>query len=133
MEMVDVVELLTDVRTSFSGQVEAAGVAMHVEIQGDKFDKEKGGGQLVVEADAERLDQIISNLVANALRHTPKGGKITLKAENGVRIFVQDTGEGIASEDLPNIFDRFWKGDRSRSRADGSGSGLGLAISRKLV
>jgi len=136
IEPVDVLELLTDVSTSFSGQVDAAGVSMHVEVQGDDIVKEKETETLVVEADAERLDQIITNLVANALRHTPKGGEITLRVEptqNGVRILVQDTGEGIASEDLPNIFDRFWKGDRSRSRADGSGSGLGLAISRKLV
>jgi two-component system sensor histidine kinase BaeS len=82
------------------------------------------------------LDQIITNLVANALRHTSKGGEITLRVEptqNGVRILVRDTGEGISSEDLPYIFDRFWKGDPSRSRAEGPGSGLGLAISRKLV
>ncbi len=87
-------------------------------------------------ADAGRLDQVLSNLLANALRHTPPGGAITLRAEpidGGVRITVRDTGEGIPSEDLPFIFDRFWRGDRSRSHAGGAGSGLGLPIARQLV
>ncbi|MCK4316731.1 MAG: sensor histidine kinase, partial [Anaerolineae bacterium] len=85
-----------------------------------------------------------SNLMANALRHTPSGGVITLRAEpvlsavegpahDGVRIIVRDTGEGIPAEDLPYVFDRFWRGDRSRSHASGAGSGLGLAIARQLV
>jgi signal transduction histidine kinase len=74
--------------------------------------------------------------MANALRHTPPGGSITLGAEptqGGIRIVVRDTGEGIPAEDLPYIFDRFWRGDRSRSHAGGVGSGLGLSIARQLV
>jgi signal transduction histidine kinase len=129
IEPVDISELLTDVSTSFSGQAEVGQVDFQVDVQGVV-------DNLVINADAERLDQIITNLVANALRHTPPGGRITLGAEStpvGIRILVQDTGEGISPEDLPYIFDRFWKGDRSRSRAEGVGSGLGLAISRKLV
>jgi two-component system sensor histidine kinase BaeS len=129
IEPVDISELLTDVSTSFSGQAEVGQVDFQVDVQGVV-------DNLVINADAERLDQIITNLVANALRHTPPGGRITLGAEStpvGIRILVQDTGEGISPEDLPYIFDRFWKGDRSRSRAEGVGSGLGLAISRKLA
>jgi signal transduction histidine kinase len=126
-EPVDVAELLTDARTSFSGQAEAAGVDLRVEI----------GGELPsITGDVGRLDQVLGNLVANAVRHTPAGGAITLRAEpveEGVRILVRDTGEGIPAEDLPHVFDRFWKGDRSRSRAGGAGSGLGLAIARQLV
>jgi two-component system sensor histidine kinase BaeS len=128
-EPVDVPELLSDVQTSFSGQAEAAGIQVHVEISGDIEKK-------TINGDAGRLDQVLANLVANALRHTPAGGTISLQAEpvdGGVRIQVSDTGEGIAPEDLPAVFDRFWKGDRSRSHALGAGSGLGLAIAQQLV
>ena len=130
-EPVDVAELLADARTSFSGQAEAAGIALHVEVE-DNLP--------TITGDVGRMDQVLGNLVANAVRHTPAGGTITLRAEptqDSVRILVRDTGEGIPAEDLPYVFDRFWKGDRARtrvsSRAGGSGSGLGLAIARQLV
>lgn len=136
-ESVNVAELLADVDTSFSGQAEAAGVDLCVGTDGDP-------SAMVVIADAGRLDQVLGNLIANALRHTPAGGTITLWARpapaaagapghDGVRIVVRDTGEGIPAKDLPYIFDRFWRGDRSRSHADGAGSGLGLAIARQLI
>ena len=144
-EPVDVIELLADVSTSFSGQAEAAGINLRVETEGSL-------SALTIIGDVGRLDQVLSNLMANALRHTPSGGVITLRAEpvlsavegpalstvegpvhDGVRIIVRDTGEGIPAEDLPYIFDRFWRGDRSRSHASGAGSGLGLAIARQLV
>jgi len=145
-EPVDLAELLADVGTSFSGQAEAAGIDLCVEVDG----VEAGGDPLTmtIVADAGRLDQVLSNLMANALRYTPSGGTITLRAEpvlstvegavegpieDGVRIIVRDTGEGIPAEDLPYIFDRFWRGDRSRSHAGGAESGLGLAIARQLV
>ena len=92
-------------------------------------------------ADPDRLAQIMRNLLSNALRHTPEGGQITVSATyngpyelNGpaVHIVVADTGEGIPPEDLPHIFDRFWRAERSRSRERG-GSGLGLAIAKHLV
>jgi two-component system, OmpR family, sensor histidine kinase BaeS len=128
-EPVDMAELLADVRTSFSGQTEAAGIDLRVEV-GDSLPTLTG--------DVRRLDQVLGNLVANAIRHTPAGGSITLRAEaiqdgSGVRIDVRDTGEGIPAEDLPYVFDRFWKGDRARTRGSGAGSGLGLAIARQLV
>jgi signal transduction histidine kinase len=126
-DAVDVVELLADVRTSFSGQVEAAGLDLHVDVE---------GGLPTILGDVGRLEQVLNNLVANALQHTPQGGRIALEArgaDGGVRILVTDTGEGIPTEDLPYIFDRFWRGDKSRSRANGMGSGLGLAIARQLV
>jgi two-component system sensor histidine kinase BaeS len=128
-EPVDVTELLADVGTSFSGQAEAAGIDLRVKADGDP-------STMMITADVGRLDQVISNLMANALRYTPAGGTITLCAEpadGGVRITLSDTGEGIPPEDLPYIFDRFWRGDRSRSHAGGAGSGLGLAIARQLV
>jgi two-component system sensor histidine kinase BaeS len=136
-EPVDVAELLADVATSFSGQAEVAGI--HLEVESG-LDSPNGVGKdlpaMRITADAGRLDQVLGNLIANALRHTPAGGTITLRAEpipGGVRILVRDTGEGIPAEDLPYIFDRFWRGDRSRSHTAGAGTGLGLPIARQLV
>lgn len=87
-------------------------------------------------ADRDRVRQVLHNLLANGLRHTPAGGRITVQAERAadraVRIAVVDTGAGIAAEDLPHVFDRFWRAERSRAREHG-GSGLGLAIARHLV
>ncbi len=74
--------------------------------------------------------------MVNALRYTPSGGTITLQGERvpgGVRLIVRDTGKGIAPEDIPSIFDRFWRGDPARSHTEGVGGGLGLAIARQLV
>lgn len=87
-----------------------------------------------VEVDPDRMAQVLGNLVSNALRYTPVNGQITLAAENGssqVVLKVQDTGSGIAPEDLPNIFRRFYRGDRSRQQ--NGASGLGLAIARSIV
>jgi two-component system OmpR family sensor kinase/two-component system sensor histidine kinase BaeS len=87
-----------------------------------------------VEADPDRLTQVLDNLLTNALRHTA-GGTITVSSESmdeHVRISVQDTGEGIASEDLSHVFDRFYRADDSRSRSTG-GVGLGLAIAKSWV
>jgi signal transduction histidine kinase len=124
MEQVDVRDLLADVATSFSGQAEMAGVDLQYSFNGkDDF---------VIQGDAGRLYQVLSNLVANALDHTPAGGKISMHAApagEGVQIEVADNGRGISDEDLPFIFDRFWSGDSSRQ----SGSGLGLAIAQQLV
>lgn len=86
-------------------------------------------------ADEQRLGQVLTNLLDNALRHTPAGGVITLTlAANAtsVIITVTDSGEGIAPADLPHVFDRFYRADPARTRASG-GSGLGLAIVRELV
>ncbi len=128
--VVDVRELLADVGTSFSGQADAAGIALRVEtaatnpLWGPRDLKplaEPGSGPLEITGDAGRLDQVLGNLVSNALRHTLHGGSITLRAEPiaspaGVRVTVSDTGEGIPPGDLPFVFDRFWRGDRARTR-----------------
>jgi len=134
-EPVDVVELLEDTRTSFSGPAETAGIDLR-RVKVDGVFVEEGGSNVTVPGDVGRLDQVLGNLMANALRHTPPGGAITLGATtlpDAVRITVRDTGEGISPEDVPFVFDRFWRGDRSRSHASGAGSGLGLAIARQLV
>lgn len=89
-------------------------------------------------ADPDRVRQILSNLASNALRHTPPGGRITITVDRPqdnaapVRISMCDTGSGIPPQDLPYVFNRFWRAEKSRSRYEG-GSGLGLAIARQLV
>jgi len=88
-----------------------------------------------VSVDRQRIGQVLRNLLDNAIAHTPPGGSIAVSAEkqaNTVKISVSDTGEGIPPEDLPNIFERFYRVDKSRTRATG-GSGLGLTIARRLV
>jgi signal transduction histidine kinase len=124
-EMVDLQELLADVATSFSGQAESAGVDLSYAVTGST-------GETKIQGDAGRLDQVLSNLVANALDHTPPGGKIRIQAAcqgDRITIDVSDMGSGIPAEDLPNIFDRFWRGESRRQ----GGSGLGLAIAKHLV
>ena len=88
-----------------------------------------------VVADPDRLDQAISNLVANALRHTPPGGTIELEAiasDGSCQLTVTDSGSGIAPEHVAHVFERFYKVDSSRS-AGTAGSGLGLSIARAIV
>jgi signal transduction histidine kinase len=93
-------------------------------------------GAETISGDARRLEQAVQNLVANAVRHTPGGGRIDLVAtpvDGGrVRVIVQDTGPGIPDEHLPRIFDRFYRVDTARDPASG-GSGLGLSIVRAII
>jgi histidine kinase len=88
-----------------------------------------------VQADEIRLEQVLINLVGNALQYTPAGGKVVISArqeQDWLVVAVQDNGAGIPEKDLPFIFDRFYRVDKSRSRA-GGGSGIGLTIARHLV
>ena len=93
--------------------------------------------QVLVCGDRDRLKQVVLNLVANAIKYTAQGGKVTvnLSKEEGQGVFsVKDTGAGISSEDLPHVFERFYRGDKSRSRGkDGAGFGLGLSIAYWIV
>jgi signal transduction histidine kinase len=107
-------------------QAESRQIAIHVDIP---------PGLPKIEADPERVGQILRNLLSNAITHTPIGGEISVNVwatGDEVCVRVQDSGEGIAAEHLPNIFERFYRADASRARATG-GTGLGLAIVRQMV
>ncbi|HHW87691.1 MAG TPA: two-component sensor histidine kinase, partial [Chloroflexi bacterium] len=89
----------------------------------------------LIEADGQRLNQVLLNLLDNALRHTPASGSVVVSLHadaDHVYVTVTDNGAGIPAADLPHVFDRFYRGDRSRTRSTG-GSGLGLAIARQIV
>ena len=86
-------------------------------------------------ADADRLGQVLGNLLGNALRHTPAGGSVTVRAwsaDGTIEVAVGDTGDGITAEHLPHVFERFYRVDSARDRGHG-GSGIGLAISRAII
>ena len=88
-----------------------------------------------VNIDYYRLSEVLRNLLTNAIKHTPEGGKITIIAKeetNSLKIDVVDTGEGIPASELPNLFERFYRVDKSRART-GGGSGLGLSIAKRIV
>ncbi len=88
-----------------------------------------------VRMDTPRIGRVLNNLVGNALRHTPAGGSVEVRARRDgsrVEVIVADSGEGIRAEDIPHVFERFYRGEKSRSRATG-GAGLGLAISRGII
>jgi two-component system phosphate regulon sensor histidine kinase PhoR len=111
----------------------AARMAAQAQQRGDIIDLELPIELPVLHIDGARIEQVLLNLLQNALTFTPHGGRITLGAEvrgEQVAIWVRDTGVGIAPEDLPHIFERFYKADHARS---GGGTGLGLAIAKHLV
>lgn len=127
-EDVDAVALLAQVARAHQGNAAAAGVELRVWSPSPQEPP-------WLRADSLRLRQAIGNLVSNAIRHTPTGGTVTLSVRplgDQVVFGVEDTGSGIGEEDLPKVFDRFWRAEKSRSR-QGGGSGLGLSIVRKLV
>jgi len=122
LEPTDPDVLIGDVVRSFEAAAAVAQVRLAAEIEGDLP---------IIEIDPVRIREVLANLVANALRHTPAGGRVTIaggvEGDRWVRLEVRDTGRGIDPALLPHVFDRFVKGDDSR------GSGLGLAIARQLV
>jgi signal transduction histidine kinase len=118
--------LLERLAAAYAPQAAARGIALAVDAAPDLPE---------VAVDPERMVQVLGNLVTNALRHTPAGGRIDLAARaEGARVTltVTDTGEGIPPDVLPHIFDRFYRGDPARSQPDGE-SGLGLAIAKSIV
>jgi len=128
LEKASLHDLISDTISSFQPQADRRGVRLLGEIAGEVDP---------VLANPPRLQRVLHNLVSNALRHTPLDGTVALSAApegRMVRVEVSDTGEGIAAEDLPRVFERSFRGEQSRARPDDApGAGLGLAIARGLV
>jgi two-component system sensor histidine kinase BaeS len=120
-------DLLENAATTFARDALERNISMQVKISPELSE---------IDVDRDRMAQVLGNLVSNALRYTPDGGLIVLGAtapsDNELQFTVSDNGAGIAPEDLPHVFDRFYRGDSSRQIADGE-SGLGLAIAKSIV
>lgn len=121
-EPTDLAVLASEAVAAFRAQADAAGVALSVDA---------GANVPLLEIDPARMREVLANLIVNALQYTPRGGKVRVACSTGgdgrVTLSVGDTGSGISPDDLPHIFDRFYKTRDSR------GSGLGLAIAKNLV
>ena len=125
-QLIDPFELVAKVAMAYRSQASARSIQLLVEAEPNLP---------LIDADPDRMAQVLGNLLGNALRHTSEGQMVALGAmaiDGHVRIVVEDTGPGIAPEDLAHVFERFYRTDRSRHRDDG-GSGLGLAIARSIV
>lgn len=110
----------------FEAEADERNIALAVNVE---------AGLPTVTADPQRVEQVIGNLVSNALRYVPENSRVEISARRvagGVEVAVSDNGPGISDADLPHLFDRFWRGEKSRARAAG-GAGLGLAIARQLI
>jgi signal transduction histidine kinase len=126
LEPVNMNDLLSDVLETMQAQAGAKGVALKGIFSQDLP---------LIRAEFTKIQRVLFNLVQNAIRHTPAHGSIALatrKVPEGIQIDISDTGEGILPDDLPHVFDQFFRGEKSRSRETG-GSGLGLTIARGIV
>lgn len=130
MEIASLEDLVSDALESMAPQAQIKGVQLQGQVE---------GVPRRVPLDAPRMQRVIYNLIQNAIRHTPSDGTVTLTVRGEpdcIALVVADTGEGISQTDLPNIFDRFYRGERARTRAShsaASGAGLGLAIAKGIV
>jgi signal transduction histidine kinase len=126
LDQASLADLISDTLESFSELASRRGVEVSGRIEQDVDP---------VNMDTMRIGRVLNNLLANALRHTPAGGRVEVLARRstaGVAVTVADSGEGIPAEDLPEVFKRFYRGEKSRSKETG-GAGLGLAIARGIV
>ncbi|HEY3474662.1 MAG TPA: HAMP domain-containing sensor histidine kinase [Anaerolineales bacterium] len=120
-------DLVSDTLESFSHLARQQEITLEGQVESDVDP---------VLMDTQAVGRVLNNLISNALRHTRAQGRVSVwvrRGGSGVDVTVSDTGEGIRSEDLPHIFERFYRGDASRSRTRGTGAGLGLAIARGIV
>ena len=126
MEDITIADLLADVHAAFAREAATHRIILEIGVLPP---------DIRITVDAQRMQQVMGNLVSNSLRYTPAGGRVTLSAARHneyVSIAVADTGLGIAPADLPSIFERFYRSDKARSH-HGQGAGLGLAIAKQLV
>lgn len=128
---IGIAELVSETVAAYQAPALESGVELEEDVTDGLFSTR-------IEADPERLQRVLRNLLDNALRHTPRGGRIRVQAgteSDSVQVSVNDSGPGVPPDDLERIFDRFYRGEPSRRREDGTGagSGLGLAIARGLV
>ncbi|SDD85876.1 two-component system, OmpR family, sensor histidine kinase VicK [Paenibacillus sp. UNCCL117] len=126
-EKTDVTEMLEEVADRFSFQLEQRSIAINVDVE---------PGVRSILLDRDRIDQVLDNLVSNAIKYTPEGGHISIHAScpdaGRLEVSVKDDGIGIPRKDLSRIFERFYRVDKARSRSMG-GTGLGLSIAREIV
>lgn len=132
MQSVDIRELAERVYRKFLVRSKENDIALRLEL--------KDGPLELQEANEDRLEQVLTNLLDNAFRHTPEGGTISIEAgmaEGGhgseLHLSVRDSGVGIPADDLPFVFDRFYKADKARVRGETGGTGLGLSIVKNIV
>jgi signal transduction histidine kinase len=126
LESASLADLISDTLEGFSGLASRQNISLNGRAS---------PGIDPIKMDVQRIGRVLNNLLDNALRYTPAGGNVTVQAEiiqGSVRVMVQDDGQGISASDLPHIFERFYRGEKSRSQATG-GSGLGLAIAKGIV
>lgn len=120
-------DLVSDTLESFSQLAKQQEITLEGQVESDVDP---------VFMDTQAIGRVFNNLISNALRHTPPKGRVSVwvrRTNARVEVTVSDTGEGIRAQDLPHIFERFYRGDASRSRNRGTGAGLGLAIARGIV
>lgn len=123
---IDISIMLKEMSMFFAGEADARDINFTLQIAEEN---------IIINSDKDRLKQVLLNLVNNAFQHTDSGGEINIKTQrqhNQVQIIIKDSGKGIAEEDLPNIFERFYRAEKSRNRATG-GMGLGLAIAKGYI
>jgi signal transduction histidine kinase len=120
-------DLVSDTLETFSQLARQQEIMLEGEVESDVDP---------VYMDTQAIGRVFNNLISNALRHTPARGRVSVwvrRTGSGVEMTVSDTGEGIRPQDIPHIFERFYRGDTSRSRQRGAGAGLGLAIARGIL